>query len=148
MMAKGNPKWDLSPNDRAAITAALAEVDGLRAETKDISDSWAENGHAYDDADRADRRAAEAEAELVPLRARVGEQRRQLRIANEALREKALELDAMHYVWCDGGCRGGTHRWSEDEVTEDLVARAERNTKRLRRWLENQKHRKAQEGGA
>ena len=144
MMAEGNPKWDLSPNDRAAIKAALAEVDGLRAEAKDVSDSWAENGHAYDDADRADKAAAEAQAELVPLRARAEEQQRQLRNANESLRDKNRALDAMHYVWCSGGCWDGAHRWHGGKVSEAVVSEAERNTKRLRTWFETAKHRLAE----
>jgi hypothetical protein len=37
-------------------------------------------------------------------------------------------------VWCDGGCPGGVHRWSDALVTRELVETAERNTKRLRRW--------------
>lgn len=57
----------------------------------------------------------------------------------ETLMRKNRELDALHYVWCDGGCDGGVHRWVDDEVTEELVTRAERNTKRLRAWLENRK---------
>lgn len=81
------------------------------------------------------------------LEGRISEQRRQLRIANEALQEKNLELDAMHYVWCDGGCEGGAHRWTEGEITEDLVARAERQARRLRAWFENRKSRDARGDG-
>jgi len=50
------------------------------------------------------------------------------------LARKNRELDAMHYVWCDGGCTGGVHRWSDALVTRELVESAERNAKRLRRW--------------
>lgn len=72
--------------------------------------------------------------ELEKLRAEV-------RRLNECLREKNLELDAMHYVWCTGGCPDGAHRWTEDTLTEEVVARAERNVKRLRLRLTNRAHR-------
>jgi len=70
---------------------------------------------------------------------------RRLRMEVDEMRkkseEKNRELDAMHYVWCSGGCEGGTHRWegSPDDVTEEIVALAERNTGRLRAWFENRK---------
>lgn len=69
------------------------------------------------------------------------ELRRQIRIMQESLERKNKELDALHHVWCDGGCKTGVHRWTENTVTEEVVALAERNTARLRRWLENMKHR-------
>jgi hypothetical protein len=53
-----------------------------------------------------------------------------------------LELDAMHYVWCCGGCSTGVHRYDgrgPDAVTEDVVQEAERNTTRLRTWWEARK---------
>ena len=70
--------------------------------------------------------------------------RRELRWLHENNRERNLELDALHYVWCDGGCRGGVHRWpceGRAEITEELVSLAERNTSRLRRWWEERKER-------
>lgn len=60
-----------------------------------------------------------------------------VRYANEnnALRNK--QLDALHMVWCDGGCSGGMHRYTDkltpDEVL-DLVAVAEANIARMKRW--------------
>jgi len=45
-------------------------------------------------------------------------------------------------VWCNGGCKSGLHRWTEEEVTEELVLIAEKNTIRLRQWWENSKSRK------
>jgi len=29
-------------------------------------------------------------------------------------------------VWCNGGCKSGLHRWTEEEVTEELVLIAEK----------------------
>lgn len=56
---------------------------------------------------------------------------------NEVLRRKNIALDALHYVWCDGGCETGTHRYVPGEITEEIVLAAERNTARLRRWFDN-----------
>jgi len=58
------------------------------------------------------------------------------------LHTKNKELDAMHYVWCDGGCKYGTHRWTEQNITEEIVKMAERNTLRLKRWYGNNKYRR------
>src|ERR1700679_516098 len=51
------------------------------------------------------------------------------------------QLDALHMVWCSGSCRGGVHRWTDEKVTGELVAIAERNTQRLRAWYEGVKWR-------
>lgn len=56
---------------------------------------------------------------------------------NACLRDKNIALDAMAWVWCDGGCDGGAGRYTDLEITEDMVVAAERNTKRLRRWFNN-----------
>jgi len=56
---------------------------------------------------------------------------------NEKLHEKNLELDALHWVWCDGGCGGGVHRYDHGELTEEIVRMVEGHAKRLRRWWTN-----------
>lgn len=81
------------------------------------------------------------------------ELRRQIRIMQVAAERKNKELDAMHYVWCDGGCNGGTHRYAEGAITDELIARAERNIARMKKWLINNQHRAertaiAQQGAA
>lgn len=59
------------------------------------------------------------------------------------LERKNRELDALHVVWCDGGCPGGVHRYQGGDVlvTEGLVKLAERNAGRLRDWYEAVKFR-------
>ena len=37
--------------------------------------------------------------------------RRQIGMALYNNHRRNVELDALHYVWCDGGCEGGTHRY-------------------------------------
>lgn len=63
--------------------------------------------------------------------------KREISRLNECLRLKNIALDAMHWVWCDGGCVSGVHRHAPADLTEACVAAAERNTRRLRAWLTN-----------
>ncbi len=53
------------------------------------------------------------------------------------LHEKNLELDAMHYIWCSGGCIDGAHRWDGGELTRETLARARRAVHRMGLWLDN-----------
>ena len=55
----------------------------------------------------------------------------------ETLREKNLSLDALHFVWCSGGCSSGVHRYTKKELTEEIVRRAEAEVRRLRTWFIN-----------
>ena len=82
-----------------------------------------------------------SEAEIALLREQVAELKRQLTFAQANNHRRNLQLDALHFVWCNGGCAGGVHRYTDGEVTEELVAEAERNTARLRDWLANSKRR-------
>lgn len=64
----------------------------------------------------------------------------QLKNAQESLKSKNVALDALHYVWCDGGCNTGVHRYKEMQdvpLTEEIVKRAEACVRRLRRWYNN-----------
>lgn len=79
--------------------------------------------------------------EIEELQVLCARQRRELSNLQEVLRRKNLELDALHMVWCSGGCKHGVHRFTNEVVTEELVATAERNTERLRTWYESVKFR-------
>ena len=68
--------------------------------------------------------------------------KRQIRNQQENNERKNKLLDALHLVWCSGGCSGGTHRWDNTSVTEELVALAEHNTSRLRAWFNASKTKK------
>jgi hypothetical protein len=81
----------------------------------------------------------DAESEILYLRDRVKTLKKEIRIKDECLHEKNVALDAMHWVWCDGSCETGVHRFTEDDLTEEIVKKAERNTARLRRRLHNKK---------
>lgn len=82
--------------------------------------------------------------ELGRLRVELAELKRQLTIQGQNNHRRNLQLDALHFVWCNGGCPTGVHRHTDAPVTEELVAEAERNTSRLRTWWENFK---AKSGG-
>jgi hypothetical protein len=68
--------------------------------------------------------------------------RREIRNMQLVLERKNKELDALHFVWCNGGCKGGTHRYTEQNLTEEIVQLAEQNTNRLREWFNNMEYRK------
>lgn len=77
----------------------------------------------------------ESLALVKKLRCEVDEARRN----NE---RRNVELDALHYVWCDGGCRSGIHRYCHGEpLTEAIVSAAEVTVGRMRRWLSHHKYR-------
>jgi hypothetical protein len=68
------------------------------------------------------------------LREKLRRQASVIREQQVVLERKNRELDALHYVWCDGACASGVHRWNDALITRELVEAAERNTRRLRRW--------------
>lgn len=74
--------------------------------------------------------------ELGRLREKVRMQASSIRQMQLVLERKNRELDALHLVWCDGGCPGGVHRWVDEKTTRELVEAAERNTRRLRNWYD------------
>lgn len=63
--------------------------------------------------------------------------RRQVTHLREVLERKNRQLDALHFVWCSGGCDGGTHRYGDGRITKELVEEAVRNTYRLIAWFGN-----------
>lgn len=74
--------------------------------------------------------------------------RREVRTFNEISGLRNVELDALHYVWCNGGCEGGVHRYDREgtaAITEEIVQTAERNTSRLRAWFNNHEAKRARE---
>ena len=75
------------------------------------------------------------------LRAEIVSLKRTLTFQRDRNHERNVSLDALRFVWCDGGCRSGVHRFTHGELTEEIVIEAERNTRRLRRWWEVKKFR-------
>lgn len=68
--------------------------------------------------------------------------RRELKEQHIAGRVRNLALDSLHYVWCNGGCEGGVHRFDHRApLTNEIVTEAERNVSRMRAWLTNHRYR-------
>lgn len=80
-------------------------------------------------------RADEAERKLTEERRRHDE--------HNARRNR--ELDALHYVWCSGGCEEGTHRWTDGKPDKSTVMEAIRNTCRLVSWFVDREHKAGRE---
>jgi len=71
---------------------------------------------------------------------------REVRTFNEICGLRNVELDALHYVWCNGGCEGGVNRHEGTAaLTEEIVQTAEKNTQRLRQWFNNHEAKRARE---
>jgi hypothetical protein len=79
--------------------------------------------------------------ELENLKDKNRGQAREIRLLTEKLRQNRVDLDALTFVWCSGGCPSGVHRFSETRLTEEMIDRAERNTKRMRSWYNTVKWR-------
>lgn len=62
---------------------------------------------------------------------------RQLKQATANNERRNRQLDALQFVWCNGGCAGGVNRFTGAVLTEEMVIEAERNTRRLRTWWSN-----------
>lgn len=75
--------------------------------------------------------------ELGTLREQSRKHKREIRTMQECLERKNLELDIAHFVWCDGNCKGGQHRFCDPKIplTKSDVEGAIRQTDRLvTRW--------------
>lgn len=86
---------------------------------------------------------AEVTAERDALQTKLASVRREVGIKDRALHTRSLALDAMAWVWCDGGCKGGVFRFCGRELTPAMLAMIERNTERLKRWARSRDSRVA-----
>jgi hypothetical protein len=83
----------------------------------------------------------EVRAENARLQEQVRVLREELTTARLGAERRNKDLDALHLVWCNGGCNSGVHRYcgNKEEITEEVVALAEHHVKRLREWFQNYK---------
>lgn len=61
---------------------------------------------------------------------------------DNVLAEKNRRLDMLHWVWCNGGCETGFHRYDGEgiaDLTPELVATAEAYVERLKVALKNKR---------
>lgn len=80
------------------------------------------------------------ELELRELVAKNRRLSREVKQLQDAIEDKNRRLDAMHVIWCTGGCQGGAHRYDgkgPDGITRELVERAIRETTRLVTYYNN-----------
>ena len=82
------------------------------------------------------------------LLAKVKKLKRALHFATEGNHQRNLELDGLHYVWCDGGCGGGVDRYGGDAppLTREMVTHAVRNVRRMVRWWNSARYREGLRG--
>ena len=62
---------------------------------------------------------------------------RELGIAYGNNNQRNVELSALHYVFCSGGCDKGVHRYGSEgpeQITPEVLEAAVRNTVRLVEW--------------
>ena len=74
------------------------------------------------------------------LREQVTNLRREVTHQRECLTVKNRQLDALHHVWCNGGCEGGVHRYDSQgasAITEEVVRDAVHSVNRLVTWFNN-----------
>lgn len=103
--------------------------------------SWAYSAHVDEiDAENLAIEVASNE-EVKRLKSKVEELKRQLTSQRENNEKRNRELDALHYVWCSGGCDRGVHRYDGNfgDITEEVVVAGERQVARLREWFEARK---------
>jgi hypothetical protein len=77
-------------------------------------------------------------------RLQIARLRAEIRHMQIAAERRNRELDALHMVWCDGGCETGVHRYDgrgPEAITQEIVDAAVRNTERLKRWWANRQYR-------
>lgn len=85
---------------------------------------------------------------LLEQAAKVERLEHEIRNANRRNHERNVALDALHFVWCSGGCESGVHRFGEHpSLTEEIVRAAVSNTRQLVQWLENAEGRKLDNAG-
>jgi hypothetical protein len=76
---------------------------------------------------------ARLQTQVKTLRADITEKR-------VALERKNRELDSLHFVWCNGGCGGGVHRFDgkgPDGLNEETVRAAVHNVNRMVTYFNN-----------
>ena len=54
--------------------------------------------------------------ETAELREKARRQAAQIDHMRQVLERKNRQLDALHMVWCDGGCPSGVHRYQDRDV--------------------------------
>lgn len=93
------------------------------------------------EAERLQADRAADKARIAELEIKINRLKRELTNQSQALRQRNIALDALHYVWCSGGCQTGMHRFDGGGLTEDVLLQAESAVKRMRTWFDNKQYR-------
>jgi len=83
----------------------------------------------------------EAIKQLGALRIKVKEQARTIKNMQEIATLRNRQMEAMHMVWCNGGCAGGVG--DRENLTRDKVVEVVRYADRLTAWWNNRAYRDA-----
>jgi hypothetical protein len=83
----------------------------------------------------------DAVTQLGALRVRVKQQAWEIDNMRQIATLRNKQMDALHMVWCSGGCSGGVGDC--DNLTRDKVLEAVRYTSRLVSWWNNRAYRDA-----
>lgn len=91
---------------------------------------------------------AKLRGEIYQLRLKAKEHRKVIRHMQLQAERRNKEIDALGYVWCDGGCDGGMNRYNKDapDITLETMITVQRNTDRMWSWFltrMNRNHRRA-----
>lgn len=54
--------------------------------------------------------------------------------ASDSIKQKDLQLDAMHFVWGPGTLPGATHKWTPGDPPDDVIRAAASQATRLSAW--------------
>lgn len=88
-----------------------------------------------DEIDSRDREKSDTLDERTSMQAEIKNLKHQLTLQRNNNYARNVALDALHFVWCDGGCETGVHRYEHPgSLTQEIVDAAVRNTKRLVSW--------------
>lgn len=69
--------------------------------------------------------------EIERLREEVRSLKKQIKIKDEALHRKNIDMDTLHYVWCNGTCKGVHIYDTQTELTEEQATSFFRNVYRI-----------------
>ena len=83
----------------------------------------------------------EAVKQLGALRIKVKEQARTISNMQQVATLRNKQMDALHAVWCSGGCEGGVG--NREELTREKVVEVVRYARRIVEWWNNRAYRDA-----
>lgn len=124
----------------AEISDLEQEIERLRTQFNELHATlWARIDQTREKLRVEELKRAQAQEELAMCKQSREKLRDELVKQQANNHQRNLELDALHLVWCSGGCAEGVHRFggSPQDVTLEVVKTVEAQAQRLRQWYEN-----------